>query len=382
MKTKKEKKAKEPVRIRFKKLANGNESIYLDIYKDGKRKYEFLKLYRIPEVTPSDKERNKTTMDAVNVIKAKRIIELTNGQAGIIDKSKGKKMLLSDLMSLYANEKAKNSIKNGHSTSRSKQIAVVASHLQSYKPNAKLGDIDKKFCVDYSEYIQNVTVYGGKHIGKTTAYDYFAIFNSALNFAVKRDLIDNNPIGKMEDEQRPKKAKVNRDFLTIDELKAMINTPKQDRTRKPFLFSCFTGLRFGDVIGLKWEDLFNDGDAIKVKVTAQKTGKQIVVPVPNADDILPNRGNAGDNDFVFERWSNKGINQSIHDWASAAGIKGKKVTFHTARHTYATMLLTKGADLYTVSKMLGHAEIHTTQIYAEIIDKKKEEAANLLNGIL
>lgn len=377
----KAKKAKEPVRIRFKELADGNKSIYLDIYKDGKRKYEFLKLYLVPEKTPFDKAQNKASVEAANAIKAKRIIELANGQAGIVDKGKGKKMLLSDLMSIYANERAKNSIKNGHSISRSKQIAVVASHLQEFRPNAKLGDVDKKFCIEYSEYIQSVIVYGGKHIGKTTAYDYFAIFNSALNFAVKRDLIDNNPIAKMESEQRPKKAKINRDFLTLDELKAMIDTPKQERTRKPFLFSCFTGLRFGDVIGLTWGNVVKDGVTVKVCVTAQKTGKQVIVPVPNIDDILPNRGNAGDDDFVFERWSNKGINYSVGEWAKAAGIMGKKVTFHTARHTYATMLLTKGADLYTVSKLLGHAEIRTTQIYAEIIDKKKEEAANLLNGL-
>ena len=75
------------------------------------------------------------------------------------------------------------------------------------------------------------------------------------------------------------------------------------------------------------------------------------------------------------------INKVISKWADKARIN-KYVTFHTSRHTYATMLLTKGADLYTVSKLLGHSEIKTTQIYAEIIDKKKEEAADLLNGIL
>ena len=72
----------------------------------------------------------------------------------------------------------------------------------------------------------------------------------------------------------------------------------------------------------------------------------------------------------------------MKNWADAAGIDGKHITFHTARHTYATLLLTKGADLYTVSKLLGHSTIKTTQIYAEIIDKKKEEAANLLQGLI
>ena len=74
------------------------------------------------------------------------------------------------------------------------------------------------------------------------------------------------------------------------------------------------------------------------------------------------------------------ISLQIKDWAKLAGIN-KYVCFHTARHTFATMSLTLGADLYTVSKLLAHQNISVTQIYAEIIDEKKDKAVDLMNGI-
>ena len=74
------------------------------------------------------------------------------------------------------------------------------------------------------------------------------------------------------------------------------------------------------------------------------------------------------------------MNRALKAWAKRAGID-KDITLHTARHTYATTLLTKGADLYTVSKLLGHSEVATTQIYAKIVDSKKVEAVNLLNNL-
>ena len=76
----------------------------------------------------------------------------------------------------------------------------------------------------------------------------------------------------------------------------------------------------------------------------------------------------------------QGIFMALRKWASEAGIT-KHLTFHTARHTFATMMLTLGADLYTTSKLLGHTDVATTQIYAKIVDKKKDEAVNLVNGI-
>lgn len=373
----KAKKAKEPVRIRFKELANGNKSIYLDIYKEGTRKYEFLKLYIIPEKTPFDKQQNKTTMDAANAIKAQRIIELTNGKAGIVTTKSGK-ISVADFMLLYETEKAE----KGQSLSRSHQIHAVAQLLQDYKPTAKMQDVDKGFCKGFSVYLQTLHVKNGIKAAQSTQKVYFDILSCALNYAVRQGYINENPIRKLEKDDKPKKIDLQRDFLTESELLRLIETPCNEKAKKPFLFSCFTGLRYGDVLSLTWGDIRTENGITTLQIQMQKTRETLSITIPNADKVLPNRGTKKAIDNIFEPICNTHANNCIEDWQKAAGIKGKHITFHTARHTYATLLLTKGADLYTVSKMLGHRKIATTQIYAEIIDKKKEEAANLLNGII
>lgn len=372
-------KAKEPVRIRFKLLKNGNKSIYLDIYQDGKRRYEFLKLYLIPQKTPFDKLQNETTIRAANAIKSKRIIELANGGAGILDRSQFDKMPLSELMLLFAEEKRK----KAKSINRYYTVTSTIQSLEDFRKGTRLCDVDRDFCVAYAEYLRTAENKrrGGK-LHRTTVQCYFNTFNAGMNYAVRRGFIIANPVLKMEFEERPHRGKVQRDYLTIEELKAMITTPFRPKAKKPFLFSCFTGLRFGDIMRLTWENITTENGLIKVRIVTEKTDEPVIIPIPNPDAVLPEKGDAGDNDFIFQRITNTMINRHISKWSAAAGIKGKSITFHTARHTYATMLLTKGADLYTVSKLLGHTEIKTTQIYAEIIDKKKEDAAKLLNGIL
>jgi len=96
---------------------------------------------------------------------------------------------------------------------------------------------------------------------------------------------------------------------------------------------------------------------------------------------MPLRGDATATDLVFASLPTEpAMNRTLKAWAERAGIE-KNLTLHTARHTYATTLLTKGADLYTVSKLLGHSEVATTQIYAKIVDKKKVDAVNLLDNL-
>jgi len=82
-------------------------------------------------------------------------------------------------------------------------------------------------------------------------------------------------------------------------------------------------------------------------------------------------------DLVFNLIDNKAVNKHLRRWVEAAGIK-KKITFHCARHTFATMCLTNDVDIYSVSKLLGHKDLQSTQIYAKLIDKKKDEAIDKL----
>lgn len=113
----------------------------------------------------------------------------------------------------------------------------------------------------------------------------------------------------------------------------------------------------------------------------KKTQKTLYLPLSGeALKWMPERGEAKDTDKVFYLPYPTYINVVLKTWAQNSGIN-KTITFHTARHTFATMMLTLGADLYTTSKLLGHTQVKTTQIYAKIVDKKKDEAVNLVNDV-
>lgn len=120
---KKPTKVKEPIRLRMKPLSDGSKSLYLDIYRDGKRTYEYLKMYIIPETDNNARKRNQVTMDAANAIKSKRIIELTNGEAGIENREK---VFLLDWMNTYKENQAKRGKKDGN------QISVTIRILKDY----------------------------------------------------------------------------------------------------------------------------------------------------------------------------------------------------------------------------------------------------------
>lgn len=95
---------------------------------------------------------------------------------------------------------------------------------------------------------------------------------------------------------------------------------------------------------------------------------------------MPARGAKTPGDNVFDLPSPTMVNLLIKPWAKAEGIS-KRFTFHAARHTFVTMMLTLGADLYTTSKLLCHADVKMTQVYAKIINQKKDDAVNLVNGL-
>ena len=377
---KKKTKAKEPIRLRQKSLSNGNKSLYLDIYRDGERRYEFLKLYLIPE-TGSDltaKERNKQTLIQANAIKAQRIIELTNDEAGIKNTNRAK-ILLSDWLDHFKQ------IKENKSQGLKNQIEFTKYLLSQYKGDkVRLCDVDKAFCEGFLNYIMNVHIskQTNEHISKYTASNYYLRFNCALNFAVRSEIIPQNPMLLVEKDYKPQPPESQRVYLTIDEVKRLANAEcKKEVYKRAFLFSCFCGLRISDIERLKWCDLSNENGQIRADIRQKKTDEPLYLPLSaNAVKWLPERGNATDTDNVFQGLCGGVASHIVKDWAKAAGLT-KNVTFHTARHTFATMLLTKGADLYTTSKLLGHKDISTTQIYAKIIDQKKTDAVNLLNDV-
>lgn len=383
--TKKQLKAKEPIALRQKPLSKGGYSLYLDIYQNGSRKYEFLKLYLVPEVDEATKVQNQNTIKVANAIKAKRVIEIANGKAGIT-KEDLSKMLLVDWIDEYKAGK--------YGSQNSLTIGRLKKHIANFNDGkaVMMQDVDEAYCKGFISYLANKAcgLYVGKdgkevegrRIGKNTANLYFVHFASAMNEAVRRKIIASNPTKFLskEDKKPIKAPKPQRGYLTIDEVKSLIATDiKRYQIKQAFLFAVFCGLRISDIRALKWGDLSNDGNQWRASVLMQKTKERLELPLSDeARKWLPERGGASNDTLVFGNLPNAlGINRGIKEWAKQAGIE-KDICFHVSRHTFATALLTMGADLYTISKLLGHTNISTTQIYADIVGKKKADAVNVL----
>lgn len=378
-------KAKEPVRIRYKELNNGNKSIYLDIYRDGKRTYEFLKLYLVPENSPTAKTQNEAALLQANQIKSQRIIELGNTQAGItIDPKKGK-LLLSEWLQIYYEMQTK---KGRRSLAQLKgQIAII----NSYKPYAVMKDLNTAYALGFIDYVRSgyekrtrskkPKEGPGEHLAPKTAQDVEITLKCALKAAIQAGIIDRHPFAGISKADEIKVPESKRTFLTVDEVKKLIATPyTREDVKNAFLFSCFCGLRWSDVSALTWGNIEQELGNYHITLIMKKTREPLYLPLSKqALSYLPDRGKATGADVVFSTLPDLAyVNKHLKKWAKSAGIT-KNVSFHVSRHTFATTALTLGADLYTTSKLLGHASITTTQIYAKIVNSKKDETVALFD---
>lgn len=374
---------KEPVTIRFKELANGNQSIYLDIYMDGVRKYEFLKLYLVPEKgrgKTDAKRKNAETMAIANVIKSQRVLDIKNGIAGICQNNT--KMKLFDVIDIYGEKKTKTTLSDDDPN---RILRILKKHLTKYKGDQVLiKDVDKNFCIGFMEYLRRYRMHrkGRAHLNVNSCIIYYKCFCQVLKIAVREGIIKSNPAQEIPADDLPKSIESEREFLTIDELRQLADTEcKFPMVKQAFMFSCFSGLRISDIRKLKWSQIetFTEKGEQKYRITLRmtKTKKNITYILSNeAMKWLPDRGK---DKLIFTGLvQHSCLCYTIRNWVKEAGID-KKITFHCARHTFATMMLTLGADIYTVSKLLGHADLATTEIYAKIIDKKKDEAMGLID---
>ncbi len=375
MELKRNSKSKEPVRIRFKELANGSKSVYLAINVNGKRTYDYLRLYLVPETDQAARAQNRQTMEAAYAIKAQRIIQITNGAAGI-KKDIRAKMRLIDWLKIYCDRQVSKGKRGAKRWVRTTIFVLEGYHAGK---DATLAEIDRQWLTDFMLYLMNDYVtYKNTKPSKGTVDNYLRCLKAAFNVAVEEEIMPSNPMLGL-DRSHLKGTTYQREFLTVEEVKKLIDTPcRRPDIKGAFLFSCFCGLRISDVRSLKWGNIVTNGDKMYLQITQFKTRRPLSLPLNRqAMRWMPERGNATDDDFIFPPLSK---NMTVLDtWAKEAGIT-KHVTFHVSRHTFATMELTMGADLYTTSKLLGHTNVTTTQIYAKIVNSKKEEAVSLLDG--
>jgi len=367
--------SKEPVKIRFRKLACGSHSIYLTINVNGRRTYDYLRLYLVPEIDDAAREQNRNTMEAVYAIKAQRMIQIINGYAGI-RKDTRSKMFLVDWLRLYSEHQTR---RGRHSAARWVNTIIYALGKYDKGKPATLAAIDRNWLTEFMLFLMNdYTTYKNTRPAKGTVDNYLRCLKAAFNVAVTEGVLPSNPMTGI-DRSHLKDSTNIREYLTVCEVKKLISTPcRRPMLKNAFLFACFCGLRISDIRRLKWKNLTHDGDKTYIRITQLKTGRALLLPLnKQAINRLPARGRDKDEDIIFRPLPRNMT--ALATWAKEAGIN-KHVTFHVSRHTFATMELTLGADIYTTSKLLGHTEVRTTQIYARIVNSKKEEAVSLLDS--
>ena len=237
--------------------------------------------------------------------------------------------------------------------------------------------IDVNLIEDYKDYLINAPQGGSKTgtISANTASTYFSIFKAGLHQAFIDGYLTIDLAAKVKNIYYEESQ---REYLTQEELNQLAATPcDSEILKRAALFSALTGLRHSDIKQLKWRDIVKDKEHYQLHFTQQKTKGVEYMPI--SDQAFSLCGERDDADrLVFEGLQDPSwINRPVKKWVEASGIT-KHITFHCFRHTYATLQLTNGTDIYTVSKMLGHKKVTTTQIYAKIVDEKKEKAANAI----
>lgn len=237
--------------------------------------------------------------------------------------------------------------------------------------------INNRMAEEYKLFLLSAPLGGNKTgtLSQNTASTYFSIFKAALKQAFVDGYLTVDLSAKIKGIQDKESR---REYLSIDELNTLVATPcERDVLKRAALFSALTGLRHCDIQKLRWQEISIDGNQAKLNFTQQKTKGVEYTPI--SEQALQLCGEPGTPEqFVFEDLPDPSwISRPLKQWVGAAGIK-KKITFHCFRHTFATLQLSNGTDIYTVSKMLGHTNVKTTQIYAKVVDEKKNKAAQAI----
>ena len=366
-----------------KQTKSGSISLFLEIYKgttitpEGKvknlRAYEYLNLYLIDKPkTPLDRQSNKDTLLLAKSIKAKRELEIMNGLYGFANDFKQNANFVDYFIEQM--EKRKQSDGNyGIWKSTLKHIIKFAGSKVLFK------EIDQTFCENFRDYLKGTAKKtSGQPLASSSVASYFSKFRACLKEAVRKKIILSNPA---IDVNSPRIIENIREYLILEELKAVVKAEcRYDVLKRAFLFSCLTGLRWSDINNLKWSELQKTTDGFRITFHQQKTkGLQYLDLSEQARGYLGEEGNPDDRVFTGLKYSSY-VNVELTKWMMRAGVT-KNITFHCARHTFAVLQLSLGTEIFTLSKLLGHSELKTTQIYAKIIDEKKREAVNKIPDI-
>jgi integrase len=370
------------VKLRDKDISGNRKSLYLDFYpaithpETGEpTRREFLKMYLFDKAkNPIDKQHNKETLQLAEQIRQKRENHLNKPEIytgyekeQLKIKERGEQNFVEYFKSLADKRKASN-----HDNWLS-----AYNYLETFtKGNLKFTDLNEKFCNEFKNYLLTTKSNKSKKVtlAQNSAVSYFNKLKADLKQAYKDGYLSSDLNSKI---QPVKQAETQRNFLTIEELNSLVKTECSNPLLKcSAIFTALTGLRFSDIKNLVRRQLeYIEGNGYFIKFKQQKTKGIEMMPISEqAYNLLGDRKEPTDKVFkglTYSAFENK----HLAKWIGLSGIT-KDITFHCFRHTFATLQLSKGTDIYTVSKMLGHRELKTTQVYAKIIDQTKREAAD------
>jgi integrase len=370
------------VTLRKNKISNGRLSLYLDFYppvydpkKNKQTRRETLKLYIYEKPKGVfEKTHNEEVLQIAEQIKLKRMVEYNKPE--IYNEFEREQMKIKELGQInfvsYFKEIAKSRCSNPHDNWIS-----AYNYLEKFTGGElKFEDLTERKMEDLKKFLLTTKSRRRKtaRLSNNSAVSYF----NKIKAGIKQAFIDGIIQVDLNARIKPiKPIESPREFLTIDELNKLIKTECNDPLyKRAALFSALTGLRFSDIQNLKWSDISTvSGKGNYINFVQKKTKGQERMPISDQALSLLNE-NDKTSGLVFDGLTYSAYhNRDLYQWLGAAGI-AKKITFHCFRHTYAILQLESGTDIYTVSKMLGHRDLKTTQIYAKVLDKAKRETVD------
>lgn len=360
--------------LREKKLKHNKRALYLDFYpaithpetgKLTRREHLRLYVYERPK-NDAEKNHNKETRILGANIAGKRQLEFQAGVYGFVAVRNKQKDFLKYFNSIVEKKKQQ-------SKSTYENWLSVESYLKRFtNDNCSFGDVTEEFCRNFKEFLLEQ-----EKLSHNSAASYFDKFKAAVRDAADAKLFTENPARNVKSIRL---EDTHREVLTLEEFHrlAAVPYPDYEEMRRAALFSTLTGMAFAELEKLIWGEIqHSETSGYFIRFERQKTGGLNTLPISeDAFSLLGERGANGAK--VFPNLVYFKIVYHLPKWISEAKIN-RKITFHSFRHSYATLQITLGTDLYTVSKLLGHKSIKTTQIYAQIVDEKKREAANKIS---
>ena len=338
--------AKSHITLKFKKIENNKQSVYLDYYKDGKRIRESLRLYLLPETSQKNIRTNKQTLKKAESVRAAKEKELLATRFFIEDK------VTSNMRIGEAIDEYEKIINDKGSTSTVINIRSMKKAVMAYRGlNTKVVDIDESYCDGLVNFLHKDYVAQFGKISMTSARSYIYLFSSTLNLAIKNGIIGVNPLRFVNIHERITRERPTKRYLTVDDIKILMNTPcpvmSRPQVKQAFMLSIFTYLSFADVLSLKLRDIkMNDGRA-----TIEVHSRKATIPMTDVSTRwLPETTNH--RGLVFKGLPKKSeIKNILSQWGKNAGLS-HPLNFRLAQNTFIYLLLSTGTDIGTICCML------------------------------